>query len=89
MRCVAVCLQFIQSYKDKGTAATSRTVRLLMDALNDTFGIPTTAARAQMLVQVCRVWPGLKGGRWGVACARDLTNGVNTVSAAVLDALVS
>ena len=50
-----VCRQFVKSFDDGGVAATSRTVRLLLDALNELFGFPLTEQRARMLVQVMPV----------------------------------
>ncbi len=49
--CACVC-QFVKSFDEEGVAANSRTVRLLLDALNDLFGFQLTDQRARMLVQV-------------------------------------
>ena len=54
--CHAPCVcavQFVKSFDDDGVAAKSRSVRLLLDALNDLFGFQITEQRARMLVQVC------------------------------------
>ena len=52
VRHASCVVQFVQSFDENGVAAQSRTVRLLLDAINDMFALPTSAERARMLVQV-------------------------------------